>query len=120
MRIWDINPFSPTPDRCIQTLFDNPQGFEKHLLDATWSADGKHVAAGCGDRSLMIWDWQAPEIKYKLPGHKGTVMGCDWHPKEDICTCFYLFSIIYHVLTENLIVASGSTDKTIYLSEIAL
>ena len=49
---------------------------------------------------MHIWDVATTEELYYLPGHKGPVNDVDFHPKEPI-------------------VGSASSDKTVYLGEIA-
>jgi len=39
---------------------------------------------GGSDRTVTIWDVESGKVVYKLPGHKGTVMAVDFHPKEPI------------------------------------
>ncbi|EZF97794.1 hypothetical protein H113_02287 [Trichophyton rubrum MR1459] len=71
-RTWDIRPFAPA-DRHIRTFDGAPTGLEKNLIRASWDAKGEMVAAGSGDRSVVVWDVKTGKLLYKLPGHKGTV-----------------------------------------------
>lgn len=73
--------------------------FEKNLLRCSWSSDGSKVSGGSADRFMYIWDVNTRRILYKLPGHNGSVNDVDFHPNEPI-------------------IASGSSDKQIYLGEI--
>lgn len=100
LKIWNVQPFAPE-SRLMTTLEGGQHGPEQNLLGAAWSNDGTKVAAGCGDRSVMLWDARTKKILYKLPGHKGTVNSVDMHSKEPI-------------------ILSGSTDKIIYVGELAL
>ncbi len=84
LKIWDIKPFCAVPNRMIKNLEGAPHGFEKNLIRPCWSADGKYVASGSGDRSMVVWDVKNSRMVYKLPGHKGCVNEVDWHPKESI------------------------------------
>jgi len=34
----------------------------------------------------VVWDADTARMLYKLPGHKGSVVGVDFHPKEPIGT----------------------------------
>lgn len=95
--VWDIKPFAVSGDRLIRKLTGAAHGFEKNLLRACWSPDGDFVAAGSGDRSVVVW--YRDRIVYKLPGHKGCVNQVSWHPKEPV-------------------IASCSNDKTIFLGEL--
>ena len=50
-----------------------PVGLEKNLIRASWDPKGEKIAAGSGDRSVVVWDSKSGKLLYKLPGHKGTV-----------------------------------------------
>ncbi|XP_065222784.1 U5 small nuclear ribonucleoprotein 40 kDa protein [Planococcus citri] len=99
LRIWDIRPYAPA-ERCVKIFSGHQHNFEKNLLRCCWSADGQKVSAGSADRFLYIWDTTSRRILYKLPGHNGSINDVDFHPTEPI-------------------VVSGSSDKVIYLGEIA-
>ena len=64
------------------------------------SHDGEKVACGSADQIVHVWDVASTEELYYLPGHKGAVTEVDFHPKEPI-------------------LASSSSDTTVYLGEIA-
>jgi Prp8 binding protein len=81
-------------------LTGHAHNFEKALLRCAWSPDGKKVTAGSADRNVYIWELESGSLLYKLPGHKGSVNEVVFHPSEPI-------------------VASCSTDKHIYLGELA-
>ncbi|BES98472.1 WD domain, G-beta repeat [Nesidiocoris tenuis] len=98
LRIWDVRPYAP-PERCVKILSGHQHNFEKNLLRCTWSPDGSKVSAGSGDRFVYIWDTTTRRILYKLPGHNGSVNDVQFHPTEPI-------------------IASASSDKTLYLGEI--
>jgi len=57
---------------------------KKTLLKCNWAPDGSMIAAGSADRMVYVWDTTSRDIKYKLPGHSGTVSEVDFHPKEPI------------------------------------
>ena len=97
LRIWDVRPFAPQ-ERCVKIIAGHQHNFEKNLLGCAWSTDGSKVSAGSADRFVYIWDTTSRRILYKLPGHNGSVNDVAFHPKEPI-------------------IASGSSDKTIYLGE---
>jgi len=98
LRVWDIRPFAPQ-ERCVKMMVGHQHNFEKNLLRCSWSADGNRISAGSADRYVYIWDTTSRRIVYKLPGHNGSVNDVVFHPKEPI-------------------VASGGSDKQIYLGEI--
>ncbi|KAI8929012.1 WD40-repeat-containing domain protein [Entophlyctis helioformis] len=97
VRIWDVKPFTITPSRFLKTFEGAPHGFEKNLIRACWSPDSQFVAAGSGDRSVVVWDVATQKIVYKLPGHKGCVNDVDW---------------------ASTLLASASNDKTVFLGEL--
>ena len=82
VRSWDIRPFAPT-DRHIRTFDGAPSGMEKNLIKASWSADGKRVAAGAGDGTAVVWNSDSGKMVYKLPGHKGTVNFAELSTSQD-------------------------------------
>ncbi|GAA5909062.1 hypothetical protein JCM5296_000605 [Sporobolomyces johnsonii] len=114
LNLWSVQPFAPTVNtanpalhpRLIRSFYGAPAGFEGLLRKASWSRHstqdsqgGSMVAVGGADRALTVWDSTTGEIRYKLPGHTGTVIASDWSPKEPI-------------------VASGGVEGVIYLGEV--
>lgn len=100
LRVWDMRPYAPA-NRCTKLLTGHLHNFERNLLRCDWSPDGSKVTAGSADRMVDIWDASTRNLLYKLPGHNGSVNEVVFHPKEPI-------------------VASASSDKTIYLGELVL
>jgi len=98
VRLWDIRPFAPG-NRCMKLFSGIQHNFEKNMLRCGWSADGSKISAGSSDRFVYIWETASTRILYKLPGHRGSVNDVDFHPKEPI-------------------IASASSDQTVYLGEI--
>ncbi|KAJ3112540.1 hypothetical protein HK098_008041, partial [Nowakowskiella sp. JEL0407] len=99
VRIWDVKPFAPTGSRLLNIFEGAPHGMEKNLLRPCWSPDESFIVAGAADRSVVVWNVKKAQIAYKLPGHKGCVNEVDWHPREPI-------------------IASCSSDRTIFIGEI--
>ncbi|RKF58318.1 U5 small nuclear ribonucleoprotein 40 kDa protein [Golovinomyces cichoracearum] len=99
VRTWDIRPFAPT-ERLIQTYDGAPIGMEKNLIRASWSSDGKRIAAGAGDGTVVVWNSATGKLQYKLPGHKGSVNCAEFSPSSDP------------------IIVSGSSDRTMILGEL--
>lgn len=99
LRMWDMRPYAPA-NRCVKVFTGHHHNFEKNLLHCDWSPDGSKLAAGSADKMVYVWDAMTRAILYKLPGHSGCVNDVVFHPKTPI-------------------VASSSTDRTIYLGEIA-
>eukprot|EP00036_Acanthoecidae_sp_10tr_P009573 CAMPEP_0182925022 /NCGR_PEP_ID=MMETSP0105_2-20130417/8085_1 /TAXON_ID=81532 ORGANISM="Acanthoeca-like sp., Strain 10tr" /NCGR_SAMPLE_ID=MMETSP0105_2 /ASSEMBLY_ACC=CAM_ASM_000205 /LENGTH=347 /DNA_ID=CAMNT_0025062853 /DNA_START=34 /DNA_END=1077 /DNA_ORIENTATION=+ len=98
VRMWDVRPYAKT--RMTGVFRGAKHGFEKNLIRCAWTPDGKHVGAG-SDRDVYVWDVATGSIKYKLPGHSGSVNCVDFHPTEPI-------------------VLSASSDKKIFVGELAL
>ena len=84
-RTLDIRPFAPT-ERHIRTFDGASQGLEKNLMGASWDPEGKAIAAASGDGTVLVWSSETGKLRYKLPGHKGTVNCAEFSPaKEPIC-----------------------------------
>ncbi|EEH48217.2 uncharacterized protein PADG_04301 [Paracoccidioides brasiliensis Pb18] len=99
VRTWDIRPFAPA-DRHIKIYDGAPIGLEKNLIRASWNPTGEKIAAGSGDRSVVVWDTKSGKLLYKLPGHKGTVNDVRFSPGEEP------------------IIVSGSSDRNLMLGEL--
>lgn len=82
VRTWNIRPFAPT-NRHIRTYDGAPMGLEKNLIRASWDPKGEKIAAGSGDRSVVVWDFRTGKLLYKLPGHKGTVNDVRFSPNSE-------------------------------------
>lgn len=83
MIIYDVRPFSSDPMRVYRSLTGAPSGFEQTLIKVSWSKhdNGARIAVGGGDRTVTVWEVETGKVLYKLPGHKGTVTGVDFHPR---------------------------------------
>ncbi len=99
LRQWDVRPFV-TGARQVQVFQGALHGSDRNMLRCAWSHDGEMVSAGSSDRAVHVWDVPSGQELYYLPGHKGTVNEVVFHPKEPI-------------------IASASSDKTIFLAELA-
>ncbi|CAL8105319.1 unnamed protein product [Calicophoron daubneyi] len=98
LRLWDVQPFA-SAERCTKIFVGHQHTFEKNLLRCAWSADGKRVTCGSGDRYVHVWDTATRQLVYKLPGHSASVNETAFHPKEPI-------------------LLSVGSDKKIFLGEI--
>lgn len=99
VRIWDIRPYAK--QRLVNQFVGAQHGFEKNLIKCAWTPDGKHIGCGSADRNVYIWNVATQEIKYKLPGHTGSVNAVDFHPAEPI-------------------IVSASSDRKLYMGELVL
>ena len=82
VRTWDVRPFAPQ-ERLVGTFDGAPAGVERNLIRAAWDGMGKRIAAGSGDRSVVVWEVRTGRLLYKLPGHKGTVNDVRFSPSEE-------------------------------------
>lgn len=99
LRVWDVRPYA-AQDRCQRVLTGHVHNFERNLLRCAWSPDGERVTAGSADRMVYVWRAADGAVQYALPGHGGSVNEVVFHPTEPI-------------------VASASSDKTVYMGELA-
>lgn len=99
VRTWDVRPFAPA-ERAIRTFDGAPIGIEKNLIKGSWDVDGKKVAVGAGDGTVVIWSSDNGKLLYKLPGHKGTVNVAEFSPSGDP------------------VILSASSDRTMLLGEL--
>ena len=87
VKTWDIRPFAPT-DRHMRTFDGAPLGLDKNLIRASWDTAGDRIAAGSGDRSVVVWDARTSKLLYKLPGHKGSVNDVRFAPGDEPLSMF--------------------------------
>lgn len=99
LKTWDIRPFV-SGNRHDKTFVGGTHNAEKGLLNCAWSADGSMITGGSADRIVHVWDLPTCEELYALPGHTGCVNAVVFHPKENV-------------------LASASSDKSIYVGELA-
>jgi Prp8 binding protein len=108
VKVWDIRPFIQGNDdtaRCLHTLFGVQHNFEKNLLRAGWNHDASLVTAGSSDRFVNIWDvgtGKDGKLVQRLGGHHGSVNEVVFNPNPSHAN----------------VVASCSSDKTIYVGEL--
>jgi Prp8 binding protein len=118
VRTWDVRPFAPT-ERHIRTFDGAPAGNEKNLIKASWGSDGKKVAAGAGDGTVVVWNNDTGKLMYKLPGHKGTVNCAELSPSSDPIGEFCSSRPFQHPHTNDVqTVLSGSSDRRLLLGEL--
>lgn len=116
VRTWDIRPFAPA-DRGVRTYDGAPAGLEKNLIRASWSAKGDKIAAGSGDRTVVVWDTRSAKLLYKLPGHKGTVNDVRFSPTEEPISESFCFNQRSRA-NDFCPVVSCSTDRNLLLGEL--
>ena len=115
VRTWDIRPFAPT-DRHIRTYDGAPTGLERNLIRASWDPKGEKIAAGSGDRTVVVWEVRSGKLLYKLPGHKGTVNDVRFSPADEpIRECSQTLASF---VADECKVVSGSSDRNLLLGEL--
>ena len=117
VRTWDIRPFAPT-ERHIRTFDGAPTGMDKYLIRATWDTKGKRIAAGSGDRSVVIWEASTGKLLQKLPGHKGSVNDVRFAPNDEPLSKNSP-SILQMICTDPSLVLSASTDRNLMLGSLS-
>ena len=99
VRTWDVKPFAPG-ERLVRTYDGATPGLERNLRRASWDASGGRIAAGSGDRSVVVWETRTGKLLYKLPGHRGTVNDVRFSPtREPISTWAASPLLIWDILT---------------------
>lgn len=127
VRTWDIRPFAPT-DRQVRIFDGAPTGMEKNLLRASWDPSGQKIAAGSGDRTVVVWEANSGKLLYKLPGHRGAVNDVRFSPKNEPISklsrggiaddVIHLVSQYGPIAYEIGAVVSGSSDRNVMVGEL--
>jgi Prp8 binding protein len=102
LRVWDIKPYVAGGDeskRCSKIFTGVQHNFEKNLLRCAWNYNDSLISAGSADRMVYIWDVDTGHMVNRLGGHHGSVNETCFHPDRNI-------------------LASCSSDKTIYLGDL--
>lgn len=117
VQTWDIRPFAP-PDRHVKTYDGAPVGMEKNLFKASWDMTGQRIAAGSGDRSVVVWEVRTGKLLHKLPGHRGAVNDVRFSPSgEPISKSCYLSQYLDCIANQSLVL-SASTDHNVLVGEL--
>jgi Prp8 binding protein len=115
-KTWDIRPFAPT-ERHIRTFDGAPFGMEQNLIRGSWDKDGKKIAVGSGDGTVVVWSSDTGKLLYKLPGHKGTVNCAEFGTGTDPLSR-WTTPHLSHGYTNRYTVLSASSDRTMLLGEL--
>jgi WD40 repeat protein len=60
------------------------------VFGMAWHPSGSHLAAGCKDRNVYLWDMTAGSLHALLPGHQASVMNVAFNHRGDmLLTCAY-------------------------------
>lgn len=66
-----------------------------HIMDISWSLDGKKIAAAYSDGTIKIWDTITGECLKNFPAHNNNPRSISWSPdgtKIASCSNFYSYS----------------------------
>lgn len=99
LRMWDTRAFVEG-EREVKSFVGHSHNFEKALLRCAFNSDGTRVCSGSSDSCVYVWEVEDAKLKYKLPGHKGTVAAVAFSPAE------------------NSVIASGGAEGVIYVGEL--
>lgn len=76
--------------------------FSGHLVagyacQPSWSSDSRFLTSGDSEGQVWFWDFKRGAMAKKLAGHKGVVIGSQWHPQEQskVATCSWDGTIKY-------------------------
>ena len=76
--------YSPEAERALRQSWENNDGIlEGHFNDVnsvSWSPDGKYLASGSEDKTVIIWDVKNGEKIKNLKGHSSWVTSVSWSP----------------------------------------
>ena len=66
-----------TPSLDVLSVF---RGHTRSVVAIAWSSDGRWVASGSDDRTIILWDAIAKRPKIRLRGHRGGITGLAFSP----------------------------------------
>jgi WD40 repeat protein len=92
VRLWNLTDSSPSELRL--------SAHSAPVLSVAFSKDGKWLASGSGDNTIILWDTATHQPRPPLTGHKDPVLSVAFSP-------------------DGKTLASGSADKTIRLWDVA-
>ncbi|MEE0947967.1 MAG: hypothetical protein U0L53_04505, partial [Bacteroidales bacterium] len=56
------------------------EGHSDYVMSVCWSPDGKYLASGSCDSTIIIWDAMSGVCILSLEGHSGSVLSVCWSP----------------------------------------
>ena len=92
--------YSPEAEAALRQSWENNsailEGHSNYVNSVSWSPDGRYLASGSADNTVIIWDANNGECIRTLKGHLSSVMSVSWSP-------------------DGRYLASGSVDKSIVI-----
>jgi WD40 repeat protein len=98
-RLFQVQPYAAAPLRGIE-LRCTFQEHEQDIYGVAWSPDGRLLASGGKERTILVWAAEDGRRVHSLRGHQQTMGALAWSP-------------------DGQMLASGSDDNTIRIWEVA-
>ncbi len=71
---------STTTKPPVGTTLLTYRGHSTGAMAISWSPDGRHIAAGAGDKTVQVWDAATGQVLMTYPGHTAWVEAVAWSP----------------------------------------
>ena len=86
LRVWDTRKSSTKG--MLKIYKGLTHGYDKNLIKAGWSKNGRLIGSGSSDKCVHLWDTNTKKELAILGSHEGTVNQVVFSPIEDIvCSC---------------------------------
>lgn len=85
--IWDLakRAEDSSPSLSRKTVLHHYAGKDgDRLRSLAVSSDGKHVAVGCSQGQIDVWDVQSNQVQHRLLGHEGAVYALLYSPNPSV------------------------------------
>ena len=76
MKVWDVGANSANYGSCVATL----EGHSDLVFSVAYSPDGKYIASGSADKSVIVWDTESRSCVATLKGHSNVVSSVAYSP----------------------------------------
>jgi WD40 repeat protein len=92
------------------------------IVTVAWSPDGKYIASGSEDNTIIIWNPENGEFKQRLQGHTKPVRSVVWTKSSDqLVSCSEDGSVkIWHVNDNRFALVKTLEEKTAIFTSVAI